>query len=86
MGLRHPGAHAVLNAGVAGQVIQDRPAVLLEGLPGQDLREEIRGVMLGADMRDGDNAGAAQLAHLKHLILRSMWREFCAEVNRWQRS
>ena len=36
----------MFDAGVAGQV-QNRLAVLLERLPGQDLSEKVRGVMLG---------------------------------------
>ena len=53
----------MLDAGVARE-IQNSLAVLLEGLPRQDLREEVRGVVLGIDARDGDNASATQLAHL----------------------
>ena len=64
----HAGTQAVLDAGVAGQV-EDRLAVFLERLPGEDFGEEIGRIVLGADVRDGDEAGAAELAHLEHLAV-----------------
>ena len=45
--LRHACPHAVFDARVARQ-IQNRLAVLLEGLPGQDLSEKVRRVVFGA--------------------------------------
>ena len=58
----------MLDTSVSGQ-IEDDLAMFLEGLPGEDLREQVRRIVLGANMGDGDNAGAAQLAHLKHLTV-----------------
>ena len=43
--------------------------MLLEGLPREDLCEQVRRVVFGADVGDGDNAGAAQLTHLEHLTV-----------------
>ena len=62
---RHAGAQTVLDTGVAGQV-ENRLAVFLKGLSGEYLGEKIGWVVLGTDMRDGDEAGAAELAHLEH--------------------
>ena len=56
----------MLDTGVSGQV-QDDLAVLLEMLPREDLREQVRRVVIGADVGDGDDAGAAQLPYLEHL-------------------
>ena len=64
--LRHARACAVLDAGVPGKV-EHCLAVFLERLPRQDLGEEVGGVMLGADVGDGDDAGTPELAHLEHL-------------------
>ena len=64
--LRHARARAVLGAGVPGK-IEHGLVVLLERLPRQDLGEEVGGVVLGADVSDGDDAGASKLAHLEHL-------------------
>ena len=51
--LRHTGARAVFDAGVTRR-IQNRLAVLLEWLPGQDLNEESR-----------DPRGYAQYLHVQ---------------------
>ena len=56
--LRHTGARAVFDAGVARH-IQNRLAVLLEGLPGQDLSKKVRGVVLSTYMCNGDNVASS---------------------------
>ena len=66
----------------AGRV-EDRAPVLLERLSREDLREYVRLVELGWDVHDGDDTGGrgARASTILN-ILRSMWREFCADVNR----
>ena len=58
----------MLDTSVSEQ-IEDDLAVLLEGLPREDLREQVRRIVLSADMGDGDDPGAAQLPHLEHLTI-----------------
>ena len=45
------------------------PPVLLKGLARQDLREEVRGVVVGRDVLDGHDPSASQLAHLVELAV-----------------
>ena len=53
---------------LVGQV-HHAPPVLLKGLARQDLREEVRGVVVGRDVLDGHDPSASQLAHLVELAI-----------------
>ena len=66
-----PAPSAILGHGAAllvGQV-HHAPPVLLKGLARQDLREEVRGVVVGRDVLDGHDPSASQLAHLVELAI-----------------
>ena len=60
----------MLDAGIAGQ-IENRSALFLKWLPREDPGEEVAGRRGCARCRrgDGDEAGAAKLAHLEHLAV-----------------
>ena len=49
--------------------IEDEPAVLLKGLPGEHLGEDVGAVLVGGHVAHADLAGAAQLAHLVQLAV-----------------
>ena len=49
--------------------IQHRLPVLLERLPGQDLREQVSRVRGARDVADHDTASAAKLTHLEELAV-----------------
>ena len=61
-------APRVLGANVPRR-IEDELAVLLERLPLQDLREQVRGILVGRDVLHLNDAGTPHLAQLEQLAV-----------------
>ena len=64
-----PQCHALPRQSAGARRAEHRLAVLLEGLPVQDLREEIGRVGIGRQVLDGHDAGPAHFAHLEELAI-----------------
>ena len=70
LGVARDDAHyaCMLHAGVTWDV-EHILTMLLEWLPGQDLREQVGGVRLPRNMTDYDLASTTELAHLEQLSI-----------------
>ena len=69
---------SVLDTSVTWKV-KDKLAMLLERLPREDLREEVRWIRFARNVLQLHAPSAAQLAHILNSF-RSMWRELVAVV------